>query len=1232
MNREPRHPARRGRRAPRPARAASRADHHRVGCSLVRLRTATPEELAELERVPLADAVRSEPRVSRPRTDKLGSSKPAPPAAVRGALGPGGRRGLAARVARLPSVVRRAAIQQVRVARRAAHRGVGPRGRVDCPAGPIKWALQSVAMVLNARGGFASYARATLGNAPRQPRPDHAPRETLFPLPSVELMRLGRAGSPRPRHRRRRWAFDHAVSNLTLLMGLALSWEATGRPHAPAQAPSEGATAVQLSVVARLRARAADLLEGCADIPLRELGLGRGTLAAVWDSYDELDATVAGLEREPGYARSAQTCADCATVARAGAEAVDVDRVAWPSVAPALDLAPLLEAGEFRDAFVDPSTLESDPAATPSEAGRSPEPPLRACDRVPRAELHRFLYELDQRGMLHATRSVESDKCGFFGVRKCYDAERGTWVLRLVLDRRPRNARERLVRPPEDTLPHAVCFLDVVLEPDRVLLLSSSDLPAFYYSVLVSEQRAESNRFTDLLDASELQHLQAVRDLHDRERAGGVTSDGARVAFCLATLAMGDLNATAFAQAGHVEMVRQAGAMPPDRTISYRQPWPSGDVAQGIMIDDSLVVAQVPRRAPKTSPAATDARDLYERTLHAYRARGIADVPHKRQVEVHDAVVWGAEVRGRLGQVGVPRQRRAPLAAVTLALGQLGCCPTDLLRRVLGLWTAALLYRRDAFAAIDAIYLHVLKYADDPPTRARALPGPVRSELLLLAALAPLLSTNLRAQVSPHITVTDASLQGAAAVRFTAPAHVARELWRRRLGPGRYGPLDCDIGYRRGDSWVSELCEGAPVREFARFRFRAQPPSINVGEARADRAAIRLLAADPSEHEQRHNFVKDSRVVLAARAKGRARGRLLREFQLSYPHLLAADIYPGQQWGDSERNNADPGTRAGGLPVPAPRRPWASEFWEGDIGALERRLVEEPPLPHVPTPSKLDVWCGLVRQQGWKGSKHHAQRCGRVAHYGGLALYAGDDADPALDDHTPARDRAERETRVLRRGWRPAPRPLADPLRQLRARRHTSTGELFLSGQATPHALRAARDQLRSRLPPMPGPRGGEAWRAEQQLGTEIDAELRLQAHEDRSEPGRPLPTGSRRHAPRAPHVSRGCHDDWTTGWDAWWLSNQQLDARETRLPWLRPHAELPDRGFQQLQDVCASTPAERLIDELVPTTLPDINVWHRDFVEKYHATPSSERGGPLGPMSRRARASAACAAATPWV
>ena len=134
-------------------------------------------------------------------------------------------------------------------------------------------------------------------------------------------------------------------------------------------------------------------------------------------------------------------------------------------------------------------------------------------------------------------------------------------MLRLILDRRARNAEEARVEPEEDTVPHGTCFLEMRLGPEEELRVFATDLPQWYYRIAVTAERAASNCFTGAEDGDEYRDRAAVQALLAAEGKADDAEVG-EVFFGLPTLAMGDHNATTYAQSGHVQLLRAAGAMP----------------------------------------------------------------------------------------------------------------------------------------------------------------------------------------------------------------------------------------------------------------------------------------------------------------------------------------------------------------------------------------------------------------------------------------------------------------------------------------------------------------------------------------------------------------------------------------------------------------------------------------------------------------------------------------------
>ena len=334
-------------------------------------------------------------------------------------------------------------------------------------------------------------------------------------------------------------------------------------------------------------------------------------------------------------------------------------------------------------------------------------------------------------------------------------------------------------------MPHGCLFCEIILEQNEEVRLWASDLPQWYYRMKVSAERASTNVFTAELDGEKYRELAAVQALLASE--GRSASDEAPVGpvqFALGTLAMGDVNATVFAQSAHVALLRRFGSMSTSEMVVYRGLPPRGKTWEGVVIDDHAIAAVSRRGKRSGARALRRAQQLFNAGRAAYESIGIEDVAEKRLQGQLDAVAWGCEVQGRRGRTGSRRAKRAALATLTLDLVTIGCTTVELLQSVVGLWSDVLLYRPEAFAVISAVYRFLENFKDDSPRTIRVLPGAVRNDLLGVVCLAPLLDYPLRSSVSPVLHVSDASLDGAAAVDAGIPPAAARELWRNRVRAG----------------------------------------------------------------------------------------------------------------------------------------------------------------------------------------------------------------------------------------------------------------------------------------------------------------------------------------------------------------------------------------------------------------------------------------------------------------
>ena len=849
-----------------------------------------------------------------------------------------------------------------------------PRVQPDRDARPsplVSWALRLPRQLRATRCQLSLYLESTMLAAPAGLRP-----RVGDPLPAPP-----RAWQlpPLPRNPKRRaaWALHGAAAVWTNCVVATLSHLAMGRaavapPHARAGAPMSPA---QEAIWDSVHARVLDFLRDARSVD------GGASLSSAEAEVAELERLLAEeLAVSGGYGDGVRGAALGA--AGSGLAAFVAENIALPSRGAFFDLAEYLPDGDERAAFDDPDTL-----LTGGDA--SGEPASRAVPRgasLGTCELLKLCHRLDSAGILALVPAAEAEDISpVFAVRKKFDAARGVWSLRLLFDRRRRNARERHLHGASRDLPHAACFLDVVLEPGERIEIDASDLECFYYTARVSEKRAARNVFGRPVRASRF----AGCSCYDPALGDSL------VVPALATLAMGDRNACDFAQAGHRELLRRAGALDPACEVHYGAPLPRSRVLQGVMIDDRLSVTIVSQDAEGREAVARAARE-WGAAMAAYADSCGRPVPDKTLRRARAGRVWGAWLDGDRGTLGGPPERRAALALLTLRLARCGWGSPALVRRLLGSWVFHLMFRRAAFSVPDEAFRFAQGSGD--PDRVERLPPGVRAELAALSLLAPLLVTSLRAPVAPRLWCTDASPTAGAVVHAELPAAAARELWRHRDARGshvRLTPTATGVddlrevqspesalllrlatdavadgrmaqaqayadAYRvledaggcatRGaasepaarDEWVSELVQALPFQLDMRYPFKRRD-HINILEANVRLSLVKHLARSPEHFATRQLLGQDSRVCLGAFAKGRSSARRLNHIAAKAgAYELAADLQVGGLWVDSFRMPADAPTREGGIVLPLPARPWVAAFLGGDLSALDTRLAAGP--------------------------------------------------------------------------------------------------------------------------------------------------------------------------------------------------------------------------------------------------------------------------------------------------
>ena len=585
--------------------------------------------------------------------------------------------------------------------------------------------------------------------------------------------------------------------------------------------------------------------------------------------------------------------------------------------------------------------------------------------------------------------SGEDLRATVFAVRKDEAQDRS------ILNRQRRNAVEERVDGVTPTFPHGSQLGEFALRPWEKLRISADDLPDYYHTLAVTSERARTNAFGPSLRSDEAKHLcgraWAAMEAEDREVAE--TSD--RVATLWGALPMGDGNAVSFSQEGHVNILAAGGCMRPGDLLVYQRPPPLGDVAEGAMVDDHVVVGRVPREARRGDALAElaalrEADDatvaeapgdvgVIARSLRAYERAGLQPKATKSVRFADDDVdVWGATV---FGDVGVVRGKTSVLWRayyVTLALLRLKRTTRGLAQALYGLWTHVMTYCRPGFALMSKGFVWLHDWAE-PQTRAeqrqvRRLPGGVQDELRLLLAFAPHFERDLRGGFAPVMFCTDASATLGAAVSAHVGEAVQEALWVHRIQKRGYvtaiepeeAAWRCAVDNgddhtasvlgrvfryggkayerRKGEAicpWAEELVDGVTWATRAVFRTK-RSEHINVSEARAVSAAVDLEAQDPAAHRTRGVYGIDSNVVAGAGSKGRSSSQMLnRPLRRSAPTLLLTRMQRGFAHLRSEFNPADDETRR--RPTRTARQPpaaWAAGVEDRGVRALEEAYPE----------------------------------------------------------------------------------------------------------------------------------------------------------------------------------------------------------------------------------------------------------------------------------------------------
>lgn len=557
----------------------------------------------------------------------------------------------------------------------------------------------------------------------------------------------------------------------------------------------------------------------------------------------------------------------------------------------------------------------------------------RACHQVSVDEEARLMRRLLQHNMVCLTPESELPvdsqgrllTGGFFSVPKNSDEDR------LIFDRRPENATMNRLQWAK--LPSGACFCKLRLRSNQYLRGSGDDLRNYYYALALPENWVKYNSVG-----------RRVSDELVREFGG---EPGVAYRATLRVLGMGDINACDIAQGVHEFVLQSNGVLMDEHRLEYGKPLPESDLMEGAYLDDLLVVYRKTMECdinPETfqpPPVSGDDWDAQHAILaeQAYEKAGLQRAIHKSFRFQEKFKAWGAEIDGIQGRAGAPLHVRRQLWLLLMKTIKVGYSSKELLQRILGYNCFAFQYRREFYALQHHIYKFLETMKEGCLQR---LPPHVLDELRAMSLHLPFCVWRMRRDFYPSLLSTDATPSAAGAARARLTEDLAEKLWSHCEVRGEALRLDrnpltagwlTDEEPKEPSRFGSALGECLSWQSTSSYHFR-QTAHINLQEDRALRKEICDLASDPNSHGKIHIALNDSRVVVAAVAKGRSSSfRLNGILRSTIPFLVLADIAIGLIWVETSSNPADHPSRFKPIPPPSIFPQWLFKYNIGSVVA-----------------------------------------------------------------------------------------------------------------------------------------------------------------------------------------------------------------------------------------------------------------------------------------------------------
>ena len=333
---------------------------------------------------------------------------------------------------------------------------------------------------------------------------------------------------------------------------------------------------------------------------------------------------------------------------------------------------------------------------------------------------------------------------GAFGVTKAGKTiDTGEDVLRLIMDLRATNWLLEQVNGDTALLTGAATFQRVVIEENDTLLVSGEDLTAAFYLFK--------------LPAAWMDYMVLGKPV---ERSVLGLEGPGEVYLGLKVLPMGWHSSVGLMQAAHRRIALgspfEGGAgLCELAEINRKTEFPSLDESAGwsIYLDDTTILEKVKERAVESLKGKLPEEQRKLRA--AYSWWGIPTNESKALVREQEAERLGAVLNGKVGVLRTSTERALELVSLGSWIRSQEFVDRKSLQIYAGKAVHILQFRRCLFSVMEVIFTTIAQEGRNCPVK-----EPLRSEMLLLEMLLPMAQFNMKAQIDPMVTASDASETG----------------------------------------------------------------------------------------------------------------------------------------------------------------------------------------------------------------------------------------------------------------------------------------------------------------------------------------------------------------------------------------------------------------------------------------------------------------------------------------